>query len=316
MFPAPQGEQTLIEGEVVFAGYGIKDEAHNYNDFENIDIKDKVVLIMNRAPMNEDGTEAQFDNDKWSGMQNFQYKMQYIYSQEPRAVLIVMDPKSGMQSIEDVNPAIARYLGKSRELKPEKEVGRGPGSGMNMVLIHRSVADQLLEASGKKLEDLQLEIDQNLAPLSFPIKNTAVKIQLNMSVNDLEIYNVFGVIEGSDPKLKEEMVIYMAHYDHVGTDGQGGVFNGADDNASGSVALIEIAEAFMKEKKRPKRSIGILWVSAEEIGLFGSQYFADHPLVERKYCCGHQPRHAGTYQHRRGRKKQTKRPYHTGRRFG
>jgi len=68
----------------------------------------------------------------------------------------------------------------------------------------------------------------------------------------------------------------------MGTDGNGGVFNGADDNATGSVALIEIAEAFMKEKKRPKRSIGILWVSAEEIGLFGSQYFADHPLIPQE----------------------------------
>jgi Zn-dependent M28 family amino/carboxypeptidase len=71
----------------------------------------------------------------------------------------------------------------------------------------------------------------------------------------------------------------MAHFDHVGTDGQGGIFNGADDNASGTVGLIEIAEAFMNEKKPPRRSVGFLWVSAEEIGLFGSQYFAEHPLV-------------------------------------
>ena len=278
-FPAPQGDRTLIEGEVVFAGYGINDEKNNYNDFENVDIKDKVVLIMNRAPMNEEGTEAQFDNTKWSSMQNFQYKMQYIYSREPRAVLIVMDPKSGMQSIEDVNPAIAKYLGKSRELKPEEEESAGQGSRPGMVLIHRSVADQLLEASGKTLKDLQLEIDRTLAPQSFLLEATQVKIELNMATTDLVVYNVFGLIEGSDPVLKDEVVIYTAHYDHMGTDANGGVFNGADDNASGSVALIEIAEAFMKEKKRPKRSIGILWVSAEEIGLFGSQYFADHPLV-------------------------------------
>ncbi len=282
MFPAPQGDHTIIEGEVVFAGYGINDETHNYNDFKNIDIKDKVVLIMNRAPMNEDGTEAQFDNDKWTGMQDFQYKMQYIYSQEPKAVLIVMDPKSGMQSIVDVNPAIAKYLGKSRELKPdevkEKRMGNPPG----MVLIHRSVADQLLEANGKTLKDLQLEIDRNLSPQSFLLEETRIKIELNMATKDVEIYNVFGLIEGSDPALKDEVVIYTAHYDHMGIDGNGGVYNGADDNASGSVALIEIAEAFMKEKKRPRRSIGILWVTAEEIGLFGSQYFADHPLVSRE----------------------------------
>jgi len=282
MFPAPQGDQTVIEGEVVFAGYGIKDEENNYNDFENIDITDKVVLIMNRAPMNEEGTEAQFDNNKWSSMQNFQYKLPYIYSQKPRAVLVVMDPKSGMQSIEDVNPAVARYLGESRELKPDVEDSAGQGARPGMVLIHRSVADLLLEASGKSLKDLQLAIDQNLAPQSFLLEDTRVRIELNMTTKDLEVYNVFGLIEGSDPVLKDEVVIYMAHYDHVGTDGNGGVFNGADDNASGSVALIEIAEAFMKEKKRPKRSIGILWVSAEEIGLFGSQYFADHPLVAQE----------------------------------
>ena len=282
IFPAPQGDQTVIEGEVVFAGYGIKDEENNYNDFENIDITDKVVLIMNRAPMNEEGTEAQFDNNKWSSMQNFQYKMPYIYSQKPKAVLVVMDPKSGMQSIEDVNPAVARYLGKSRELKPDEEDSAGQGARPGMVLIHRSVADLLLEASGKTLEDLQLAIDQNLTPQSSLLEDTRVKIELNMATKDLEVYNVFGLIEGSDPLLKDEMVIYMAHYDHLGTDGNGGVFNGADDNASGSVALIEIAEAFMKEKKRPKRSIGILWVSAEEIGLFGSQYFAEHPLVPQE----------------------------------
>ncbi|RLD25374.1 MAG: hypothetical protein DRI70_07225 [Bacteroidetes bacterium] len=111
------------------------------------------------------------------------------------------------------------------------------------------------------------------------MKGTSLKIELNMESHDVELSNVFGLIEGSDPLLKDEVVIFMAHFDHVGTDDQGGVYNGADDNASGTVALIEIAEAFLKEKKRPKRSIGILWVSAEEIGLFGSQYFANNPLV-------------------------------------
>ena len=283
IIPSPGGDHTAIEGEVVFAGYGINSEEHSYNDFENIDIQDKVVLIMNRAPMNEEGTEAQFENGKWTGMQNFQYKMQYIYSQQPRAVMMVMDPKSGMQSIEDINPAVAKYLSKSRSLKAEDEQEDGsPGNPPGMVLIHRQVADQLLASSGKDLKDLQMEIDRNLVPQSFLLEGTSVKIELSMKTTDLEVFNVFGLIEGSDPALKDEVVIYMAHYDHLGTDGKGGVFNGADDNASGTVALIEIAEAFKMEKKNPGRSIGILWVSAEEIGLYGSQYFADHPLVARE----------------------------------
>jgi len=283
VFPAPSGDQTIYEGDVVFAGYGINDKEQGYNDFENIDIQDKVVMIMNRAPMNEDGTEAQFDNAKWTDMQNFQYKMMYIYSQKPRAVLMVMDPKSGMESIEDINPAIAKFLSRSRELKTEdKEEDSPMGNRPGMILIHRNVADQLLASSGKNLKDLQLEIDRDLKPNSFLIEGSSIKIELHMESSDLEIYNVFGMIEGSDPELKDEMVIYVAHYDHVGTDGKGGVFNGADDNASGTVALIEIAEAFTKEEKGPKRSIGILWVSAEEIGLFGSQYFAEHPLIPKE----------------------------------
>jgi Zn-dependent M28 family amino/carboxypeptidase len=151
-----------------------------------------------------------------------------------------------------------------------------------MVLIHRSVADQLLASTGKNLKDLQLEIDRNLKSNSFLLEGTSIMIELHMESKDLEVFNIFGMIEGSDPILKDEMVIYVAHYDHVGTDGMGGVFNGADDNASGTVALIEIAEAFKMENEKPKRSIGILWVSAEEIGLFGSQYFAEHPLVPKE----------------------------------
>jgi len=285
IFPSPSSDLSIFEGEVVFAGYGIKDEEHNYDDFENIDIQDKVVLIMNRAPQNEEGTEALFDNDKWSNMQNFQYKMRHIFSQQPRAVLMVMDPKSGMQSIEDISPAVAKYLSRSRELKKE-EVGQSTagmkGSQPGMVMIHRHVADLLLATVGKNLKDLQLEIDRSLKPQSFQLEGTSVEVELQMKRNDLEVYNVFGMIEGSDPVLKDEMVIYVAHYDHVGTDGLGGVFNGADDNASGTVALIEIAEAFKMENEMPRRSIGILWVSAEEIGLFGSQYFAEHPLVPKE----------------------------------
>lgn len=279
IFPAPKGDHTLIEGDVVFAGYGINDEAHSYNDFEGIDVKGKVVLIMNRAPMNEDGSQMLFDHDKWNGMQNMQYKLPSIFQMGAKAVLLVFDPKSGHQSIEDLNPGIAKYLGKSRTLKKEEEASDMQGVGSNIILIHRSVADQLLSGYGKTLEKLQLEIDQNLTSSSFELEGCNVKVQLEMQTKEVEVSNVFGLIEGSDPKLKEEVVIYLAHYDHIGTDGLGGVYNGADDNASGTVALIEIAEAFKKEKKQPKRSIGFLWVSAEEIGLFGSQYFADHPLV-------------------------------------
>jgi Zn-dependent M28 family amino/carboxypeptidase len=196
---------------------------------------------------------------------------------------MVMDPKSGMQSIGDVSPEIEKYLSRSLSLKGENEwPAAAAGNGPGIVLIHRSVADQLLSPTGKLLEELQRQIDRNRSPRSFLLEGVNIRIKQVIETNEMEVFNVFGMIEGSDQVLRNEVVIYVAHYDHLGIDGKGGVYNGADDNASGTVALIEIAEAFTKEKRAPKRSIGILWVSAEEIGLYGSQYFADHPLVPRE----------------------------------
>ncbi len=281
LIPGPRSDELEIEGEVVFAGYGIREESHGYNDFEGVDLEGKVVLIMNRAPMNEEGTANRFGDDKWNNMQNFQHKLPGIMEQRPKAVLLVLDPKSGFNSIEEMNPGISNYLGKSRSLKEEdqKDENRPGRSGPSIALVHRTVADALVAPSGKTLKELQLEIDRELKPNSFEIEGTKLHLEARMSSTDLEVSNVFGFIEGSDPGLKNEMVIYVAHYDHVGTDGKGGVFNGADDNASGTVALLEMAEAFMQEKKSPGRSVGFLWVAAEEIGLFGSRYFADHPMV-------------------------------------
>jgi hypothetical protein len=279
MFPSAQDDQTVIEGEVVFAGYGINDEENNYNDFKDLDIEGKLVLIMSRAPMNEDGTTMKFGGEKYSGILSFRHKIPYLNSQNPKAILFVNDPKTGMVSVEESNPGLADYLNRSRSLDPASALRGGNMNWPSILMIHRDLADQILQTAGQNLEELQKEIDREVAPHSFLLDSTTVRVEAYMKRSELEVPNVFGMIEGSDPELKDEMILYLAHFDHVGTDGQGGIFNGADDNASGTVGLIEIAEAFMNEKRPPSRSVGFLWVSAEEIGLFGSSYFADHPLV-------------------------------------
>lgn len=279
VFPSIRGDRSEIEGEVVFAGYGIREEDEGYNDFQDLDITGKIVLIMTRAPMNEEGTEMRIGGDAYTGLMSFRSKIPYIFSQQPKAVLVVFDPQSGIGSVEEMSSGMADYLSRSRSLEQEE---RGPeefSDRPRMVMIHRSLADQLLGTAGKDLAEIQHEIDRTLEPHSFPLEGTTLRIELRMQDNELEVPNVFGMIEGSDPELKEEIVLYLAHFDHMGTDSDGEVFNGADDNASGCVGLLEIAEAFRAEKKPPRRSVGFLWVSAEEIGLFGSNYFANHPLV-------------------------------------
>jgi hypothetical protein len=271
-------EQLKIEGEVVFAGYGINDVEYGFNEFEGIDITDKIVMIMDGAPVNQDSTASQF-GEKYNSMMGLRQKVPYIAAQQPKAIIIVFSPRSGINSIEEVEPRFAAYLEKSMTLKDDDEKPEAGLPGPKIILAHRSLAEQVLEAEGKTLEEVQREIDSTLEPRSFLAEGLTASITLTMKKEDLDVPNVFAMIEGSDPALKHEMVLFLAHFDHVGTDEKGGVFNGADDNASGTVALLEIAEAFLAEKKMPRRSVGFLWVSGEEIGLFGSAYFADHPLV-------------------------------------
>jgi len=101
----------------------------------------------------------------------------------------------------------------------------------------------------------------------------------NVETKDIQSRNVIGIVEGSDPVLKDECIVYSAHFDHVGIDSKGEVFNGADDNASGSMGLLEVAEAYMNLKKKPLRTVVFAWVNAEEKGLFGSQYYTDNPII-------------------------------------
>ena len=269
-----------ISGEVVFAGYGVNSEKFNYNDFNEIEVSDKIVLIMDRAPMDESGVRSKFDDYDWNNLQNFNNKYFFINTLKPKAILIVFDPKSGYNCLSDINPEYSKYFASSKKLKGVTDpYAFLYDMATKVFIIHRNVADKLLEGSGTDLQTLQKEIDESLEPHSFPIRGKIINIQLKVKKNEIAVRNVFGVVEGSDPDLKNEYLIYTAHYDHVGTDFSGDVYNGADDNASGSTALLEMAEAFKLEKYKIKRSIGFLWVSAEELGLFGSQYYTENPII-------------------------------------
>ncbi len=129
VFPEVDDSLFMVEGEVVFAGYGINDETNQYNDFENIDISGKMVLIMSRAPMNEDGTEALFDHQKWTGSRSLSHKMPYIYSQDPKAVLMVYDPKSGHKSIEEATPGYCQIYEQVQEPESSTGILRSSGRG-------------------------------------------------------------------------------------------------------------------------------------------------------------------------------------------
>jgi hypothetical protein len=269
----------ILEGEVAFAGYGIKADKYNYNDFENINPEGKILLIMDRAPMKEDGKTCQFEESGWSSEMNIQVKLTTLFLAKAKAVLVVTDPKSGFSSFEESTPGIAGYLNSKTSLRGEKEEMQNPfmSSLPKVLFIHRNFADEILSGTGHTLTELQMEIDNSLKSKSFNIENKKLYINALTVKSELTLNNIAGYIEGSDPVLKNEVVVFSGHYDHVGGSGNR-IFTGADDDASGCAALLEMAEAFQSLKKKPRRTILFLWVSGEEIGLYGSESYTQSPL--------------------------------------
>jgi len=274
----PMGASDFeIEGDVVFAGYGINAAKYKYNDLDSLQTAGKILLIMDRAPLTPDGKKCLFEDQKWLTMMGLQMKIQMLMFTKAKAILIVTDPKSGFSSIEEEYPGLAGDMKSIMTLKGQKSQ-MFEFSGMpKIIFVHRKVADELLNGTGKTLAALQNTIDSEFKSRSFPIKGKQLKISEVSLVKEKALPNVAGLIEGSDPVLKNEIVIFSGHMDHLGA--EGGVVNpGADDDASGCSALLEMAEAFQTLPKKPLRSILFLWVSGEEVGLFGSRSYVDNPL--------------------------------------
>jgi Zn-dependent M28 family amino/carboxypeptidase len=151
-------------------------------------------------------------------------------------------------------------------------------TGNNIILASNETANEILKETGKTLKDIQIEINKSGKPNSFDIENVSVEIQVTKKIEKVYGENIIAIVEGSDPVLKNECVVVTAHYDHIGITGKGEINNGADDNGSGTVALLEIAEAFSTMRKKPRRSIVFAWVTAEEKGLVGSEYYTLNPV--------------------------------------
>nr|WP_321354730.1 M20/M25/M40 family metallo-hydrolase [uncultured Draconibacterium sp.] len=260
-------KNDTISGDVVFAGYGWYNEETKYNDTKHLDLKDKIVLVMTRTlEQAKEGTEPDMDTEM--------KKMSRAMMGGAKALVLVNDP---MNPNTEYIESIRKYAtGGSLKLKGAKDGFMIP---IRLIFGTDELADKMLEGSGKTLAELQQEINKNESPKSFAINNLTSEIDLVKSTQTIVGKNVIAMVEGSDPGLKNECIVFTAHYDHLGTDGEGGIYNGADDNGTGTVALLEIAEAFQSMKKKPKRSIVFAWVTGEEKGLLGSDYYSQHPVI-------------------------------------
>lgn len=278
--PFEMTANNQVSGKVVFAGYGITAPEYNYDDYKDIDVKGKIVFVLKHEPGEED-TSSIFDGKKTTDYSEVNEKVKIAIEHGAAAVMVATDPLNHSFLIPRGFPwpSLSKIIPK--DALPitlvDDEKNKIP-----VVHVGEEVI-KLLFGSVNQLRNIQAEIDKNVKPNSFELDGFTASIKTSTEIEKAPARNVVGFIEGSDPVLKNEVIVVGAHYDHVGPKKRTSptediIDNGADDNASGTVAILALAKAFGTLKETPKRSILFIAFTGEEIGLYGSAAYTNNPL--------------------------------------
>lgn len=277
--PQMVGGSGSFDGEVVFVGYGIEDEENGYQEYKDVSVDGKVVLMLRRQPLfeKEDSPYARRAPGEKAFIRN---KLAQAESAGAVGVIFVNDLRTARTANEDFLGTYATFGTMDQGL---------PFVFISQLAFNRMLAAQpLQDADGNALTDLVAVsdvIDNTMQPLSQPMGN--LQAQYNAEFKEITGwgYNVCGVIEGEGP-LANQTIIIGAHYDHLGLGGDGSrtrdrdgeVYNGADDNATGTAAVMELARRFAQAEKKPSRRLVFIGFSGEERGLLGSYHYVDNPI--------------------------------------
>lgn len=265
-------DQKIETDEILFLGYGIDDP--KYSDYEGVDVTGKVLLILDQEPVSKNGISYITNSKKKSRWTtSYQKKLKLAEKKGAKALFIIVD------KLNERMDRVGMYISKpSLRLKKDDsiDVENDEREMIPNFYIGESMARDLFAANEikfKKLKKTALRGKPQQKALSG-----SYLIDVRREGKKVSSENVLGYLEGTDKK--DELVVITAHYDHVGRDGDK-IFNGADDDGSGTVAVLELAQAFADAKKNgngPRRSVLFMTVSGEEKGLLGSQYYVENPV--------------------------------------
>jgi len=267
-----QAQVDIKDSPLVFIGYGVDAPEQQWNDYAGIDVKGKTVVMLVNDPGFHAGDAKLFDGKRMTYYGRWTYKFEEAARKGAAAALIIHDTEGASYGWDVVKNS---WSGPQYDLPAKDDPApRVPAQGW----ITGEAATALFKAAGQDLAKLRAAANKRGfkpvpldASLSLALKSTSVKKASR---------NVVGLLPGSE--TPDEAIVYMAHWDHLGThDGETGdnIYNGAVDNATGVAAIMEIAESFRKAKVPPKRSILFLAVTLEESGLLGSKYYVAHPVI-------------------------------------
>jgi len=289
-------KSQVITAPVVFVGYGINEKSLKYNDYKGIDVKGKIVLMLSETPRSGK-PDNPFAKGKLKAKYFPQRRLRRRMGGNPKSQLAGKQGAVAILMVEN-NPAkadVAERVISRRRINDERPIipgqrrritlvqadGRMSFGRMPTLRISRQMAQEILKLAGQDLKSIKTQIEKDLKPRSTKLKGISFTVKSKVKTKLLNSPNVLAYIEGSDAKLKDEVVVIGAHLDHLGKRGDY-IFNGADDNGSGSAAVLEIAQAFSVNDHKPKRSVLFALWTGEEKGLLGSRYYVVNPYFPLK----------------------------------
>ena len=256
-------------GEIVFAGYGITAPELSYDDYAGMDVMGKIVLLLSGEPRERD-PESPFRRPEAYRYTEVRYKVLNAREHGAGGVVLVTNPLA--------------HEGEAEQLFAIRGITSSSQSGILAVNALRRVADAILAGTGRSLRDLQLAIDRDLRPQSFPVAGRRAEVDVRLIHDHGQAWNVIGLLPGNDPVLRSQGVVVGAHYDHLGRGGEtslaparfGEIHPGADDNASGAAGVVGLARLFAAAGGA-RRTLVFVAFAGEEMGLLGSSQYVKAP---------------------------------------
>ena len=277
-----QGHLRIENSDIVFCGYGVVAPEYGWDDFKGVDVRGKTIVVLVNDPQIPDPKDpsrlddAMFKGNAMTYYGRWTYKYEIGVKLGAAAVMIVHETKPASYPWAVVVNSFSRERFEIRSEGPRTDYPPVPS------WIHLDAAKSLFAAAGYDFEAMKKQaLRRDFRPVPL---NATITFDIDNRWRDIESHNVVARIEGSDPALRKEHVIYTAHWDHFGWDPKlpgtkhDQVYHGAIDNASGTSSLLLLAKAFKSLPRPPARSILFIAVTGEERGLLGSRYYADHPL--------------------------------------
>ncbi|HZV11647.1 MAG TPA: M20/M25/M40 family metallo-hydrolase [Candidatus Kapabacteria bacterium] len=277
-----------ITGNIVFAGYGITAPEYKYDDYKNIDATGKIVFILRHEPREKSDDTTVFKGRALTKYSTYEEKIRNAIMHGASGLLICTDPLNHLMLTPEGYPWPSVYFKKMKgsDIPIQLDLDNGHKKTIPAAYVGEAVIDALF-GSVDSLTHLQARIDSTLTPNSFDFKDASCDMHVIVKKETITVHDVVGWLPGTE--RDSEHIIIGGHYDHLGTKhatspGEDTIYNGADDNASGTTGVLETARAFCAAGKKPERSVLFIAFSGEEKGLFGSRAYAANPLVPLEKC--------------------------------